>query len=108
MPLHEYQCSQCGRFELIHKFSDPPLASCPTCGKPVQKLPSAPAIQFKGTGWYVTDYASKPSGGDGAPKTDQASSTSKDAPASKDASSSSPTTTTSKEGSASTGSSSSK
>ncbi|MBI3931771.1 MAG: zinc ribbon domain-containing protein [Acidobacteria bacterium] len=68
MPLHEYQCLQCGRFELIQKFSDPPLAACPTCGKEVQKLLSAPAIQFKGAGWYVTDYAKKGSGGDGAGK----------------------------------------
>ncbi len=66
MPLYEYQCAECGRFELIRKFSDAPLSSCPTCGKDVQKLPSAPAIQFKGSGWYVTDYARKSSGGDGA------------------------------------------
>ena len=59
MPLYEYQCPKCGRFELIRKFSDPPLAGCPTCGQEVQKLLSAPAIQFKGTGWYVTDYARK-------------------------------------------------
>ena len=65
MPLYEYECDQCGRFELIRKFSDAPLSKCPTCGGPVQKLLSSPAIQFKGTGWYVTDYAKK-SGGDGA------------------------------------------
>ena len=65
MPLYEYQCSRDGRFEVIRKFSDPPLKKCPTCGGPIQRLPSAPAIQFKGTGWYVTDYAKK-SGGDGA------------------------------------------
>jgi putative FmdB family regulatory protein len=59
MPLYEYECSQCGCFELIRKFSDPVLTDCPTCGKPVQKLLSAPAIQFKGAGWYVTDYAGK-------------------------------------------------
>lgn len=59
MPLYEYQCPGCGRFELIRKFSDPPLKKCPTCGKAIQKLASAPAIQFKGSGWYVTDYASK-------------------------------------------------
>lgn len=71
MPLYEYQCPQCGRFELIRKFSDEPLTSCPTCGKEIQKLPSAPAIQFKGSGWYVNDYPTKtkekPAGGDGAP-----------------------------------------
>jgi len=65
VPLYEYQCDRDGRFEVIRKFSDPPLKKCPTCGGPVQRLPSAPAIQFKGTGWYVTDYAKK-SGGDGA------------------------------------------
>ena len=65
MPLYEYQCPKCGRFELIQKFSDEPLKSCPTCGAEVQKLLSAPAIQFKGTGWYITDYARKGSGKDG-------------------------------------------
>jgi putative FmdB family regulatory protein len=59
MPLYEYECSQCGCFEVIQKFSDEPLTACPTCGKPVHKLLSAPAIQFKGAGWYVTDYAGK-------------------------------------------------
>jgi putative FmdB family regulatory protein len=67
MPLYEYQCPQCGRFELIKKFSDAPVDTCPTCGQPVQKLLSSPAIQFKGTGWYVTDYAKKPSGGGSKP-----------------------------------------
>ena len=64
MPLYEYQCGRCGRFEVIRKFSDAPLEACPTCGQEVQKLPSAPAIQFKGTGWYITDYARKSSGGE--------------------------------------------
>jgi putative FmdB family regulatory protein len=64
VPLYEYQCETCGRFEVIRKFSDEPLIACPTCGKEIQKLASAPAIQFKGTGWYVTDYAKKSSGGD--------------------------------------------
>ena len=62
MPLYEYQCGRCGRFEIIRKFSDAPLTACPTCGQDVQKLLSAPAIQFKGTGWYITDYARKSSG----------------------------------------------
>jgi putative FmdB family regulatory protein len=57
MPLYEYQCDSCGaRFERIQKFSDPPVETCPTCGGPVHKLVSSPAFQFKGTGWYVTDY----------------------------------------------------
>jgi putative FmdB family regulatory protein len=68
VPLYEYQCPKCGRFELIRKFADPPLATCPTCGAEVQKLLSAPAIQFKGAGWYITDYARKGSGGDGEKK----------------------------------------
>jgi putative FmdB family regulatory protein len=74
MPLYEYQCDACGsRFELIRKFSDPPLEVCPTCMKgPVQKLISSPAFQFKGSGWYITDYARKSGGGeskDGESKT---------------------------------------
>jgi putative FmdB family regulatory protein len=61
MPLYEYQCESCHeRFERIHKYSDPPIDVCPKCGKgPVRKLPSSPAIQFKGSGWYITDYARK-------------------------------------------------
>jgi putative FmdB family regulatory protein len=59
LPLYEYECPDCGTFERVQKFSDPILTVCPTCEKPVEKLLSAPAIQFKGTGWYVTDYASK-------------------------------------------------
>ncbi len=63
MPLYEYECSDCaGRFERIQKFSDPIVKICPECGGPVEKLLSSPAIQFKGTGWYVTDYAKKPTG----------------------------------------------
>ena len=61
MPLYEYQCGKCGhRFEKIQKFTDPAPEACPVCGEgPVTKLPSSPAIQFKGTGWYITDYAKK-------------------------------------------------
>jgi putative FmdB family regulatory protein len=61
MPIYEYQCDACGhRFERIQKFSDPPVDVCPDCGKPqVRKLLSSPAIQFKGSGFYITDYASK-------------------------------------------------
>ena len=58
MPLYEYQCEECGhRFELIQKYSDAPVATCPKCGGPVKKLFSSPAIQFKGSGFYITDYA---------------------------------------------------
>lgn len=62
MPLYEYQCDACAkRFERIQKFSDPLVDTCPTCGGKVHKLVSSPAIQFKGTGWYITDYARKSS-----------------------------------------------
>ncbi len=61
MPLYEYECESCGvRFELIHRFTDAPPETCRTCGGgPVRRLLSAPAIQFKGSGWYITDYARK-------------------------------------------------
>jgi putative FmdB family regulatory protein len=113
VPLYEYQCETCGRFEVIRKFSDEPLIVCPTCGKPIQKLLSAPAIQFKGTGWYITDYARK--NGTGAGKSDNAapssSETKSDGAAKSDSSTSdsksSSQTSTSKD-SAASGSSSSK
>ena len=64
MPLYEYECDDCEhRFERIQKFSDPLLSTCPVCGGAVRKLLSPPAIQFKGSGWYVTDYARKTGGG---------------------------------------------
>jgi putative FmdB family regulatory protein len=67
MPLYEYQCKKCHhRFERIQKFSDPHVKKCPDCGGPVEQMVSAPAVQFKGSGWYVTDYAKKPSGGSSA------------------------------------------
>ena len=60
MPLYEYQCKKCKhKFEKIQKFSDRPIKKCPECGGPVEKIQHAPAVQFKGTGWYVTDYAAK-------------------------------------------------
>jgi putative FmdB family regulatory protein len=103
MPLYEYQCENCGdRFERIRKFSDPPLDEpCPKCGGPIRKLLSSPAIQFKGKGWYVTDYAK--SGSSEASKSDSASSTtptgetkteSKTETKSEPAKASTPTTTT--------------
>src|SRR4051794_34185375 len=59
MPIYEYQCTKCNdRTEVIQKFSDPPYAICSKCGGDVRKLMSAPAIQFKGSGFYKTDYAS--------------------------------------------------
>ncbi|MGQ0736379.1 MAG: FmdB family zinc ribbon protein [Acidobacteriota bacterium] len=66
MPLYEYECDACGhRFEVIQKFSDPPRTSCERCQGSLRKLISSPAIQFKGSGWYVTDYARA---GKGEPK----------------------------------------
>ena len=60
MPLYEYQCKKCGHiFEKILKFSDKPIKKCPECGGAVEQMISAPAVQFKGSGWYVTDYAKK-------------------------------------------------
>jgi putative FmdB family regulatory protein len=68
MPLYEYQCENCGDvFEVVQKFADAPLTEHATCGGKVHRLLSAPAFQFKGSGWYVTDYAkgssSNPNGG---------------------------------------------
>lgn len=77
MPLYEYECEACHhRFERIQKsYSDAPIETCPKCGKgPVRKLISSPAIQFKGSGWYITDYAKK-SGTDAGPTGDATSST---------------------------------
>jgi len=61
MPVYEYECKKCGhRFELIQKVSDPPPAKCPKCKEgEIQKLLSAAGLQFKGSGWYVTDYSNK-------------------------------------------------
>jgi putative FmdB family regulatory protein len=60
MPLYEYLCKKCGhRFEKIQKFSDKPVKKCPECGAAVEQVITAPAVQFKGSGWYVTDYAKK-------------------------------------------------
>ncbi|HEX2224028.1 MAG TPA: FmdB family zinc ribbon protein [Thermoanaerobaculia bacterium] len=72
MPIYEYQCLSCGkRTEQLQRLDDPPLAACPQCGGEVKKLISAPAVQFKGSGWYVTDYAGKKGGGASASKSDK-------------------------------------
>lgn len=64
MPLYEYECKKCHhRFERIVKYSDAPMKKCPDCGGPVEQTITAPAVQFKGSGWYVTDYAKKSSAG---------------------------------------------
>ena len=76
MPIYEYQCEDCtNRFEIKQSMKDDPLTTCPRCGKHVQRLISSPAIMFKGSGWYVTDYSEKmkPSSGseEPAPKTEE-------------------------------------
>lgn len=89
MPIYEYQCRKCSeRHEAIQRFSDPPLESCPKCGGELKKLLSSPAIQFKGSGFYKTDYASSSSTSAGKSsktesKSDSSSSTS-DSPAKSD------------------------
>ena len=85
MPLYEYQCEACAhRFERIQKFSDPLLTNCPRCDGSVRKLVSSPAIQFKGTGWYVTDYAGKgktdPSASESGPSSETKAKEEKPAP----------------------------
>lgn len=76
MPLYEYQCTLCSeRVEIIQKLSDPPYSHCPKCGGDMKKLLSAPAIQFKGSGWYKTDYASKPAAASSSSSSDSKSET---------------------------------
>ena len=75
MPIYEYVCEQCEQStEAIQRLNDPPLAECPKCGGRLRKKLSAPAFQFKGSGWYATDYARK--GGDSADKSSESSSSS--------------------------------
>jgi putative FmdB family regulatory protein len=79
VPLYEYRCTQCGhQFEKIQSFSSPELKECPVCKGEVERLLSAPAIQFKGAGWYVNDYAGK----NGSSKPKSGSSTDSSSPAS--------------------------
>ncbi len=64
MPLYEYKCDNCGKtFEVIQKFVDEPITVHEECGGAVRRLLSSPALQFKGSGWYVNDYAKSGSGG---------------------------------------------
>ena len=68
MPVYEYQCEKCGhRVEIIQKFSDPPLTECPKCKGSLSKVFAPSALQFKGSGWYITDYSQK-----GKPSKDEA------------------------------------
>jgi putative FmdB family regulatory protein len=89
VPLYEYQCKKCKhKFEKIQKFSDRPIKKCPECGGPLEKIQHAPNVQFKGTGWYVTDYGGKgdKSKGDGGPEkgSEKAGSEKKDSAAKED------------------------
>jgi putative FmdB family regulatory protein len=90
MPNYEYLCKNCGhRFEQIRKFSDKPLRKCPECGGVIEQVISAPAVQFKGSGWYVTDYAKKGAASAGSPSSssegDSATKEAKDSKDTKDA-----------------------
>src|SRR5271166_5120806 len=103
MPLYEYECEKCGhRFEKIQKFSDKMIKKCPECGGRVEQMISAPAVQFKGSGWYVTDYANKSRapGSDGSGKDSKKDEPSKPGGVPKESSSNS----SSKEGSSKDGS----
>ena len=86
MPLYEYKCVKCGyRFERIEKLSAPTTQKCPKCGKKAERQLSSPAIQFKGSGWYVTDYAGKKSAAsESAPAEKSATSESAKEPAAKE------------------------
>jgi putative FmdB family regulatory protein len=85
MPLYEYECQKCGhRFEEIRKFSDKELKKCPQCGGALEQLISAPAVQFKGSGWYVTDYAKKGSASASSSPSSEGDSASKDTKDAKD------------------------
>jgi putative FmdB family regulatory protein len=80
MPLYEYKCTRCGAvFESLQKVNDPPLKKCIHCHGTVKKLLSPPALQFKGSGWYVTDYASNSKPKE-TPKKDEGGSTEKKSP----------------------------
>jgi len=75
MPLYEYECENCGDlFEVIQKFSDEPLTQHDKCGGKVHRILSAPALQFKGSGWYVNDYAKATNSDSGASKKPDAAS----------------------------------
>src|ERR1700722_2588451 len=85
MPLYEYQCKKCKhRFEQIQKFSDKPVKKCPKCGGPLEKLISTSSVQFKGSGWYVSDYGRKGSGGQSSSSSSESDGGSKESKESKD------------------------
>lgn len=102
MPIYEYQCKKCNaHMEVMQKFSDKPPVKCRKCGGRLEKLLSAPAIQFKGSGWYVTDYAGKKASASEEKKSSEAS-TADEKPASKEPSSKKPNASTTKKSPAST------
>jgi putative FmdB family regulatory protein len=79
MPIYEYQCKECSdRHEIIQRISDPPLTHCPKCGGEMKKLMSSPAIQFKGSGFYKTDYPSSSSSSSSSSKSETSSSSKSD------------------------------
>ncbi len=95
MPLYEYECDACShRFEIIQKFSDPPVEKCPVCAGGVHKLQSAPAFHLKGSGWYITDYAKKDQAG--AAQAEGGSTDAKDAKDAKEAKDAKPADTAAK------------
>jgi putative FmdB family regulatory protein len=101
VPLYEYRCKQCGhQFEKIQSFSAPEEKECPVCKGELERLISAPAVQFKGSGWYVTDYAGK--GGSKGPVKPAESNNSSDKPASSSSDAGSTSSSTSSSGSSST------
>lgn len=73
MPIYEYQCAKCGTFEVTQRITEKQLGKCPTCKGKVKKLISNTSFQLKGTGWYITDYARKGSGGGGDGKSESPS-----------------------------------
>jgi len=93
MPIYEYECQKCHhRFEKIQSFSDPKIKQCPKCKGPVEQLLHAPAVQFKGSGWYVTDYARKSSASGSSSSSEGESKKSEDKTETKSKAESKPTT----------------
>ena len=101
MPLYEYRCKKCGhQFEKIQSFSAPDEKECPVCNGELERLISAPAVQFKGSGWYVTDYAGK--GSSKGPAKSAESSNGSDKPAASPSGESSAASSTTSSGSSAT------
>jgi putative FmdB family regulatory protein len=83
LPLYPYRCTQCGhQYEKVQKFNAEPETVCPQCGGPVERTLTAPALQFKGSGWYINDYAPKAASGSASKPADSSSSTAKSEPSS--------------------------